>query len=162
MSKWSSWPELTKDTKTRGGFLSGFFSGFSRDYFGTFKSQSRFPGFRDFRDFVLGIFSGFFSLIIWINLGVPTVCRELNMVDDWSRHPGCCPQHRSGRLCRGQVLREPSQRSIQRILLRIVGIRKFQPHDHGETTQGGTPRTKPGRNLRNEASFASIRGPVQD
>ena len=60
MSKWSSWPELTKDTKTRGGFLSGFFSGFSRDYFGTFKSQSRFPGFRDFRDFVLGIFSGFF------------------------------------------------------------------------------------------------------
>ena len=35
-----------------------FHSGFSRDFFRIFKSQSRSLGLRDFRDFALGIFSG--------------------------------------------------------------------------------------------------------
>ena len=43
----------------------GFSGYFNRDLFELFKSRSRFPGFRDFSDFSLGIFSGlseFFDL----------------------------------------------------------------------------------------------------
>ena len=54
--KSSGYPEKINPDPRDFEIFEIFHSGFSRDFFGISKSQSRSPGFRDFWDFALGIF----------------------------------------------------------------------------------------------------------